>query len=102
MSSANDAFGGGLAEWSWQAAAPGASGAEAFSPLTPLGVSSIELPKLGPPETVSLAMETVRPGVVSVPIRGMRIKTRGFAFPAGADWTKPATPPAAAAPACLR
>ncbi|HVX63414.1 MAG TPA: DEAD/DEAH box helicase, partial [Pirellulales bacterium] len=98
MSSANDAFGGGLAEWSWQAAAPGASGEEAFSPLTPLRVSSFELPNLVSPETISLPLETARPGVVSVPIRGMRIKTRGFAFPAGADWAKPAAA-AAAAPA---
>lgn len=100
MNSAGDSRGAGLAEWSWRAA-PLAAWATpvGFAAVEPVRVTSLAAPTLAPLEATTLVTAAKPPGVVSVPIRDVRIKTRGFAFPPGTDWAKPAaTTTAASAP----
>ncbi len=95
------ALGAGLEEWSWLASNVGA--AEVTVPVFNFKggdappVLTLRLPVLAPLEVTTHGMDSARPGVVSLPMRHARLKTRGFAFPPGPDWALPAAPNVASA-----
>ncbi|HXT60422.1 MAG TPA: SNF2-related protein, partial [Pirellulales bacterium] len=101
MSGIPDLGAGGCAEWSWRPSATvdAVPARSLFVRMDAIGVMSGELPLVEAIRAASVPLAILRPGAVSVPIRHLKIKTRGFVFPHGAGWAKPAADqPLAAAP----